>query len=499
MLIPLYQTYQMSIEELIVADEILKLNPTHPVVMKHLANFYQREGMPSDEIDIRQKIKRLFPDDYQNLKRLADIFDDNGDLWEAARVYEQIRLYYPKNLNDMRRLAAIYDDLGETFRQLQVLDHIAKYGGPRGWMQKRATKRLRQQNELFDTLQLSSAFQQQKTEELEVDSILSQAEYMHIPLRSSFDFGVKVEHSRLHHTGKGVLDGAMNINSGTLSLQGVKYWHGQDYQLGMSLGVLWDDITGNLYPRDPLSGIGENDFPFLRDPTFDSYGGLMTVGQIQFLAQPGCHSSYEAAYEHGQVEDLDARLRMYYFDKLLFGYAYDTDDDFTLRCQIDESEISDGNQRFHSSASVDYTLWGKNAMFDYRGERQGFIQYPPCPFVRAGYTIEYFTDQDISNFYWSYDNEIQYQGRLSSQIRLLRQGLDHHIMLGLHLAYSAGDSLDYRQEAGIRMFYVHSVTGNEIGIAYHIEKENIDTVSRNLRIIGETDVSTISIYGKWRF
>lgn len=498
-LMDIYKTYNMSVQEFVVTNEILGLAPEHPKALRHLADFYKKQGIASDEIKVRLKLKHLSPDDYPNLKRLAEVFDNKGDLWEAARVYEHIRIYYPDRLDDMRRLAAIYDELDEHYRQSQILDHIAEHGGDRSWMQKKLTKRLRLQNDIFDSFEASSTFQKQDMEELEIDSIISEAAYMHLPLHSSIDFGVKVKHSKLKHAGKGTLDGTMNINSYTLSVQGVKSWHDRDYQLGASVGVLQDDISGSLFLRNPLSGLGPADFPFLRDPTFDSYGGMMVVGGIQFLAQPGTHSSYEVAYEHGLVEELDARLRLFYFDKILFGYTYFTDNDIILHGQIDESAISDGNARFHGSASIDYTLWGKDAVYDYRGKRKGYLRYPPYPSIRAGYLVEYYSDQDDSNVYWSYDSEIQHQGRISGQTRIYEKDFKHNVILDLHLAYTTGDSLDFRQNAGVRIFYLNTKTNNEIGVSYSFEKERIDAISRNLRIIGDSEISMLTVYGKWHF
>jgi hypothetical protein len=336
-------------------------------------------------------------------------------------------------------------------------------------------------------------------DELDIDAVLSEATYMHIPLRSSIDLGLHVQHSRLHHTGKGTLDGRMNINNGALTFHGVKHWQGQDYQLGANVGILWDDVAGRLYPRDPLSGIDENDFPFLRDPTFDSYGGAMAIGGVQFLAQPDRHASYEVVYEHGQIDELDARLRMFYFDKFLLGTTYATDDETTFDLQVDESAFSDGNSRFHALASAFYMLWGKSPMYDYRGRRQGFMRRPPYPFLRAVYQMDYYADREDSNVYWSYDNEWQHQGRVVSQMRIYQQGLNQNIILGFHLAYTAGDALDFREEAGVRVFYLNAETENEIGLSYAFEKERVDAISRNLRIIGDSEISMITLYGKWRF
>jgi hypothetical protein len=497
-LMDIYETYQMPIEEIIVGREILALDPQHAIVLKRLATLYQLQAIQDDEMEIRQQLKHLFPDDYQNLRRLADILDEYGELWEAARVYEQIREYHPEHLQDMRRLAAIYDELDESFRELQVLDHIADQGDNRGWMQEGAEKRLRLQNKVFDPFQAGLAFRKESMEEMEIRSFLSDAKYTHIHLPSSADLALYVKHSRLNHKGKGDLDGTMNIDSGTVALHSVTNWQDQDCRLAATLGILWDNVSSRLFPRDPLS-VDSDDFPFLRDPTFSSYGGVMPVGGIQFLYEPGLHTSHQIAYEHGQIDELDARLRMFHFDRVLLGYSYETGDHTELILQIDESAISDGNQRFHGFASAYYSIWGSGAMQDYRGQRKGFFRDPPLMFLRTGYTLEYFTDQEVSNLYESFEDEIRHQVELSGQTRLFQLRPDHDVMLSCRLAYSVGDSLDYREEAGVRVFYFSPESKNEIGLSYSLDNDKVDVTSPNMRLSGRTEVSTISIYAKWRF
>lgn len=501
----IYRAYQMPIQEIRTGKEILALDPKHIIATKRLAKLYKEQAMPDDEIRIRQALKRMVPDDYQNLKRLADIFNERGELWEAARIYEQIREYYPKNIKDMTQLAAIYDELGESFRELRVLDEIKESGEKRGWLKGRVMKRLRKENNIYDPFNAGLTFRKYNAEEIDEFITTAEAKYVHIRLNSSIDVGVEGKFTRIHHTGRTILDGRMDIYNSTIVGKAVKNWQGEDYTLSARLGLLWDDVHGRLKPSSPDLGLTPVDFPFLKDPSFNSYGGVMPVVGLKFQAKPGLRATYQIAYEHGLVEDLDARLRMFYFDKTTLGVFYQMDDYTEFSLQVDESAISDGNFRFHGLASAWYTLWGSSPMHDY-GDRLGipfwrkeFFRKPPLNFLKFGYTYEYYNDNKKSDNYEVYKTEDRHKYQMEAQARLYRLGLDKNLFFSINLGYSNGSTLDLQQHAGTRLFYLDYESGNEIGLSFDYEKEKESNVSANERISGKARSNTVFAYIKWRF
>lgn len=502
-LMDVYRAYQMPLQEMIVAKEILTLDLQHVAVTKRLAGLYQAEAMLDDEVISRQRLKKLAPRDYENLKRLAEIYDESGQLWEAARIYEQIREYYPDNIKDMRRLAAIYGKLGESFRQLQVLDHIAENGGSRRWMQKRALSHLKKEINVisvYDPFQASLALRKENADELDITSIDSGMKYLHTRFRSSLDLGMQVKYSRDSHAGKGDLDGTMDIDSAKVLLHAVKNWRGQDYRLEAGLGGLWDSVSGRLYPRDLAAGINASDYPFLQDPTFKSYGGDLLIARLLFLAQPGLKASYGIKYERGQMPDLEARLRMYYYNKAALSYAYRTTDQTELHLQADKSFISDENSRVHGLASVRYTLWGNNPMYDFRGKRKDFFQFPLLTFLKGSYTVEYFKDREKSVYYETFEDEVRQKIQLEFQKRLYHYGLDQNIFLSLQGAYSEGKTLDYQRNGGAKLFYFDSDLGKEIGLIYAYERSRLKKQRGQSKLIGGiTEINEISLLIKWFF
>ena len=505
-LMDVYTAYQMPIQEIIVGKEILVLDPKHIIATKRLAKLYQEQAMPDEEIEIRQQLKLLVPEDYENLKRLADAFNKGGSLWEAARIYEQIRKYYPDNIEDITFLASIYDKLGETFRELQVLDQLRKKGKKRSWLEGQAKKKQRLENNVYDPFDAGLTFRKDNGEEIDVSTTAAEAKYLHILIKPSLDVGVEGKLTKIHHSGRTILDGRMDIDSATISGRAVKSWKGENYVLSARLGLLWDEVHGRLRPSNPSAETTADDFPFLKDPSFNSYGGLMPVVKLKFLANPGLRATYQVAFEHGLVEDLDARLRMFYFDKTTFSYAYMANDYTEFLIQADESAVSDGNFRFHGLASVHYTLWGSSPFHSYRDRlgmpfwRKSFLRRPPISYLKIGYQYEYFDDESKSVNYEVYKTEDRHKYKIEAQARLYRCALDKNIILKGNFAYSNGSTLDLQRNAGVRLLYRDINTGNEIGLSYDFEEvEESNGSGGNLRVSGKGRSNTVFAYIKWRF
>ncbi|MCP4269488.1 MAG: hypothetical protein GY777_28615 [Candidatus Brocadiaceae bacterium] len=504
-LMDVYTAYQMPIQEIIVGKEILALDPKHIIATKRLAKLYKEQAMTDDEIEIRQKLKYLVPDDYQNLKRVADIFDKNGSLWEAARIYEEIRNFYPEKVNDLTCLASIYDRLGERFRELRVLDQIEDLGNKRSWLKKRAITKLRVENELLDPFNGTIFFRKDNNEEIDIFQVFTEAKYLHSRLRSSIDVGAEAKFAKLHHTGRTVLDGRMDIDSGTIIGKAVKRWRGEDFKLTAKAGFLWDEVHGRLKPSDRnTTGITSKDFPFLKHPSFNSYGGVMPVGGLKFEAMPGLHATYQLAYDHGQVKDLDARLRMFYFDKATLRYTYKADDNSTLLLQVDESLISDGNSRFHGLFSFNYMLWGSTPMYDFNDRfrlpiwRKGFFQNPPLNFLKIGYKWNYFDARNSKSVnYEVFRGEKRHTYQMEAQARIFGRGQGRNIFLNLLGSYSDGTTLDYRRQVGVKLS--HSSDRCVLGLSYNFVEESATNAANNARVSGKTRSSTISAYIKIQF
>lgn len=530
-LIDIFKAYQMPIQGIIVAKEILALDPSHIIATQQLAELYQDQAMLDDEIKIRQQLKNLVPDDYQNLKRLAVIFDNSGELWEAARVYEQIRKYHPQKINDMTRLAAIYGQLGHYFRELRVVDQLEEEGEKRKWLKARGKKGLRkehqtvtttqdqiqiydifgdelgfrdQQREEYDIFKAGLGFGDEEQEDIDVFTPFTVAEYIHTRPRSSIDVGVETKLERLQHTGKNLLIGDMDINSATIIGKAIKYWQNQDYTLTARLGVLVDDVQGSLRPSDPNSGITAVDFPFLEDPSFKSYGGVMPVGSLKFLAKPGLRSSYRIAYEHAQMKDLDARLFMYSFDKVRLSYDFQAEDNTELLLLVDESLISDGNRRFHGLVAAKYMLLGSNPIHDYADQfnlpiwRNSFLRNPPRHYLTVGYIWNYFDDKDTeTEIYEVFDNEKRHTFQVEARTRIYNRGEGRNVFLKFIGRYSFGTTLDYRREAGIKL--THSTDLSEIGLSFNFEEELSTNVSENLLIGGKTRNSLVLAFIALKF
>ncbi len=505
-LMDIYKAYQMPIQEIIVGKEIIAIDPNHVVATRRLAELYHEQAMQDDEIKMRQRLKQLAPDDYANTKRLAVILDENAQLWESARVYEQIRKYHPNKLDDMQRLAAIYDTLGESFREAEVLDDIAANGGGRSWLQSNAENNLRQENNIYDPFSAAVLFKYEQEPTLDILTVQPQASYTRLRVRSSIDFGVKARFQHINHQGVApLLGGEMDINSTAVEFSAIQNWSGQDYVLAASAGFLHDDVSGRL-----IAGVDSNgnpvtaaDFPFLADPTFNSYGGTIPIGSVQFTARPGLNMTYSAIYQHKLVDDTSARLRLFYQDRLTLAAAYEGNDRTLLKLQIDNSFISDGNYRLHGTAAGYYNIWAEEPMFDYRGRREGYFRQPPASFVRLGYEFEYFRDGGSAQdgTYQTFPRpEYRHRGMLIGQALVHQISLDEQLLFNVKFTYGAGRTLTYLRGADVRLFYFKPESENEFGIRYgFVDEDSTNQPSNNLQIGGRYKIHTASLYIKWRF
>ncbi len=499
-LIDIYQAYQMPIQGIVVAKEILALDPEHLVGTRRLAALYEEQNMLEDEVEIRQRLLRLVPDEYENLKRLTDIYSEAGDLWEAARIHELIREHHPDKGVDATLLADIYDRLVESFRTLDVLDDHRGNRRARRWMKGRAKRNIRKQTKLFDPFESMLSFRHEESDELREIAVVSEARYTHLDVRFPVDLGVEARVERLQYEGRGDLRGDLSINHVSVRLKASKNWQGERYRLLGSLGVIWDGIEGRLFLRDPNSGLSAADFAFLKDPSFDSYGGVLPVGVLGFSFKPGLYGRYRIRYEHGQVNDLDARLDMLRFHKVALDYSFLTDDLTAFELGFESDAISDDNLKLHALGSAEYVLWGSDAIRDFQSRRKGFLRSPPFHFVLARYTLDYLHHKDASNQYESFDHEVRNQIGIAGQTTVASLCTDRFLRLGLGYSYRIEKNLDDQHAAEMRFFYFDGDSGNEIGFSSKYERSSSDAGSQqNRRLLGITQGFVLMVDAKWRF
>ena len=86
----------------------------------------------------------------------------------------------------------------------------------------------------------------------------------------------------------------------------------------------------------------------------------------------------------------------------------------------------------------------------------------------TGYTNEYYTNQNQSNTYETFPDEIRHKGQLPSQLQLIRMGIDQYAFLGAGYAYGLGTTLESQHNADARVFYFDSGTENEVGLSLYV-------------------------------
>lgn len=500
-LMDIYKAYQMPIQEIIVAKEIFSLDPNQVVAAIRLSELYQAQAMTEEEVFFRRRVKKLSPSYYKNLKRLAEVLYQDSQLWESAKVYEQIRQHYPKNISDLRKLASIYANLDERFRETIIYDHIdnVSAGGAAG--KAIAIKRIREKIGTSNPFKAQAIYTNLSESTLSLNRYDVFADYTHLFTRSLFDFGVETKYSHFNYQGKGILAGNLYVNSGSVVLKGRQYWHGGDYVLTGSVGFIHDEVSGKLFGRDRV--FTASDFPFLEDPSFNSYGGTLPIGGLSFAARPWSKEiSYHLDYKHSLVEELDARLSLMTQEKVSASVDYQSINLTDLGLTVDNTFVSDGNYRFHIKGLGYYTLWASDGMYDYQGNRSGFIGLPRY-FVRAGYEIDYYKDNRLaqSNKYETFINsEVQHEGSITGQALLYTFVSNHQALFKAKLSYGAGTTLDYRKKALAEFSYYIPDSSNFLSLAYSYEDElSTNTTDANLQIAGFTEIHQVTLNLNWQF
>lgn len=500
-LMDVYKAYQMPIQEIIVAKEIFELDPSQRIAVTRLSELYQKQAMYEEEITFRRLAKKLDPSNYKNLKRLAEVLYTDTQLWESAKVYEQIRKYYPENLVDLRKLASIYAKLDERFHENIVYNHIEDILGEDAIGKEKAIDRIRSKTSTIDKFKGGGSYTNTSEATLNLDRYDVVSNYTHLLTRSFFNLGIKTRYSHLNYRGRDILSGKIHINSALALLKGTRIWKGGEYILATELGFHHDDVSGRLFGRNAL--LTENDFPFLGDPSFDSYGGTIPIGGLSLSARPWHRDiTYRLEYKHSVVDELDARLSLFTQNKISASVFYQSRDMTDIHIIVDNTFVSDGNHRFHIKGAGYYTLWGSGAMYDYRGHRQKFIRSPRY-YIQAGYEIDYFDDDQLAkdNKYETFINsELRHQGFLIGQGLLYSFDSDHLALFKAKLSYGAGTTLNYQKQAQAELIYSVPSKANSLSLVYTYEdSSSINTTDSNLQIAGFTDSHILALNFNWHF
>lgn len=500
-LMDVYKAYQMPIQEIIVAKEIVALDSEHLIATERLAGLYQKQAMYEEEIDTRRVVKKIAPKNYKNLQRLAEALYTDSQLWESAKVYEQVRTYHPEKVDDMRQLASIYAKLDENFREAEIHDHIGSIFVGSGSGKRVAISRIRKKHRIFSPFRAGVAYTNLSESTLNLDRYDVFADYTHLITRSSFNVGLETKYSHLNYRGRKSLTGNLKINHGSLLVKGSYLWKGGDYVLTGKVGAVHDDVSGQLFGRDQR--YTAKDFPFLEDPSFNSYGGTIPVGSLSFAARPWMKEIvYQLDYEHSLVEELDARLFLMTQDRVSISADYESSNFTNLHLAIDNTFVSDGNHRLHVKGAGYFNLWASGGMYDYRGRHKSNARTPNY-FIRAGYEIDYFKDKRLakrSRYETFVDSEFRHEGILSGQALLYTFDSNHQALFRTELSYGGGATLDYRKRAQGELVYFLPDSSNSLSFAYTYEDErSTNTTDANLQIAGFQDSHQIALNLNWRF
>ncbi len=422
-LMDVFRAYQMPIQEIMAAREILALEPRHRQTLGRLAALYEDQDMPEEEEQIRRRLAEVIPEDYPNLKRLAVMLEKRGETWEAALVYETIAERFPDQANDAKTLARLYGTEGDRYAEYHQWRRARRLPGASSAAARRAEAAAygiqKRQLRRFDPV---SAFAEWKrntgsVDEVHVLNVNLSAMRPHLDRFAAL--GAVGRYRQQLYLPPRELTGRREIRSHRLMLAGRYGWRGNQTRLEALGGYEHIAVLGDTAAVDPAQSDPAS-FLFLEKRRF---GGFALAGAANLSHAATPELSLGASLLHEPLEDLDAYVRL--ISKtggtLSLSYAWPGGAGIEGRHAYDRvtsTSSAPANGRTHASLTLTIPLWISGAIRDRSGWRVGSLDPIPDQELRLGYVFDYLDDARATTLYSTWKRELRQTVSLLGRSRL---------------------------------------------------------------------------------
>ena len=494
LLMDVYRAYQMPIQEIMLGREVINLDPENVTALEKLAFLYHDQDMPTEEIQTRERLLEVNSDDLENMTRLVQLYWKTGNIWEQVPVLREIIKRQPNRKDDWMRLAAAYGASGDRFNQLNTLDEAKAHGVNVGDMLGQAAKLHRKDLKIFPLFVGSGIFERDDASDVRTNRFTGEVASIFPRLRQDWDWGAWLRQSNLNYSGKDFLRSSRNVNVTDFQVRTSIWTNGTRNRFDLVGGVSKVWVGGTLAVKsNVVSPPTIDDFPFLEDRI---YGGTAATGGGIFSHQLNNKLDLKFWVNHNLMEDIDALVRLVKRTQAGGGIIYTWQDQSQLQFQYEQWHISDNNNFRNARVELHRYLWGRDAIYDFRGRRVSFLRQPPAQSLSVRYRADWLDYSSASNLYQIYNNEV------SNTLDIIGEaGLSRKWFIQLRGTAGIGNKvLKALYGTSFGVGYKDPDNENEITIQYNFIRDEVRQESQfNQALVGPSTFTGLQFALRWHF
>lgn len=494
-LMEIYRAYQMPIQEIITAREIIAIDPDNEVALRKLAYLYQIQAMPEEEESTRRALAKRDTTDHDNFNQLALLQEKKGAIYEEIVTREKIQKYFPDKIENELRLARAYGLEGELYSKLILLKSLRRNPQSKSpEIQREYEKTLieyRKSFAIYDAFKPEFVFSKTEGSDEKTTSYTGRIAYQKLLFSQHTDVEVFADYKLFEYTPKGQLTGEKDIDGYRAGLIYQHRWKKAKTQVKAMGGIETVDVSGTVTAKNP-GAIDPADYPWLQDR---DYGGTAFIGSLAFEKKVNRNFGAILRIDRSLLEDLDAYARMYTHNSAGIGGYYQRRDGTRIDAACTYGRITHGNYRQRALFNFFYPLFISDSIQDYRGRRMGSQKPIPKQELNFAYEFEYIRDKDPSFYYQVYSetNEIRNSVTLSGRQRIVKD-----LYLMLEGTYTDGRVMKEATYYKAGIAYEEANRFNNIELAYFYQTDEF-TDQINRTYLGKSRGYGIMLNALWHF
>ncbi len=494
-LMEIYRAYQMPIQEIITAREIIAIDPDNEVALRKLAYLYHIQAMPEEEERTRRTLAKRDTTNHDNFNQLAMLQEKKGAIYEEIRTREKIQKYFPDKIENDLRLARAYGLEGELYSKLILLKKLRRNPQTKSpEIEREYEKTLIEYRKSFaryNAFKPEFVFSKSEGSDEKTTSYTGHIAYQKILFSQHADLEVFADYKSFEYRPKGQLTGEKDIDGYKAGLIYQHQFRKAKTRIKIKGGIETVDASGTVTAKNP-GAIDPADYPWLQDR---DYGGTAFIGGLEFEKKIDQNFGTIFQIDRSLLDDLDAYARMYTHNSAGIGGYYQRKDGTRIDTTFTYGRITHGNYRQRALFTFFYPLFISDSIRDYRGRRIGSQKPIPKRELNFTYEFEYIHDRDPSFYYQVYSetNEITNSFTLSGRHRIVK---DLYVML--EGTYTDGRVMKEATYYKAGIAYEEPNKFNNIELAYFYQTDEF-TDQINRTYLGKSRGYGIMLNALWHF
>ncbi|MBN2351319.1 MAG: hypothetical protein JXD23_02035 [Spirochaetales bacterium] len=467
-LMDVYKAYQMPIQEIKTAKDIIDIDPGDVDTLERLAKLYHGENMFLEEERVRLMLDGLKPFDLDNLEKLAVFYAEEGNVREETVIRERIHSLAPHDIANSTRLIYLYNEAKDMYQKLLLLREVlAEVKDPSGELaaEYNATYSAYKKSLLiFDVIGSTTSAQYKDIGDDRIITMVENFGYSYTSLESVstvklniiythlFDIPRDPEQDQPYHVGNITLQTSYNTATPD---QKVNF----SAVVGFENILIYDAGSSTPYPyfsEDKLTAVWNDTYKIF--PT----AGLDFDAEIAryFYLHASCHS---VLFE--EIESYRSPLR-------------DNDAGAGLRLLLPDGTSIMGNYELHwvwnrllrsrVTAELAFVIFSSDAVYDYRGGRVGYVKEIPGTQLEFSYEFEFMTATNDIPFYT--EGEFTHTHLVDL---IFKQRLSETVAFNIAAEAKYSSTNEYTVGGRFSLFDLHSESNVKFSLDLFYEYQNV--------------------------